>query len=75
MSVGFSLGFCFLNLLVNCFLVVFFFLGGVGFFGWLVVFWILRVNNSFIVTLTLSAPGVWMKRGAIDEVKKKEGNC
>lgn len=35
----------------------------------------LRVNNYFIVTLTLSAPSVWMRRGGIDVVTKMEGNC
>lgn len=49
------------------------FFGGSGFF-WLVGgFLDLRVNNYLI--FTLSAHGVWMKRGAIDEVTKKERNC
>jgi len=52
-----------------------------GFVGWLVVFWwgsflfSVRVNNYLGGTLTLSAPGVGMRKRGIDIVVKKEGNC
>lgn len=72
-SVGFSLGF-FFDWLVSCFLVVVFW-GGVLFFWFVDGFLDLRVNNYFIVTLTLSTPSVWMRRGGIDVVTKMEGNC
>lgn len=73
---GFNLG-SFFDSLVNRFLVgFFFFCGGLG-CCFLVDWWFLdlRVSNYFLVTLTSSAPGVWIRRGGIDVVTKKEGNC